>query len=110
MPLPEGSADSTRLFVSDLNGRFVALSGALDEEEGCYQDVFVMDLRREKSAKIEDCLLPTNPNALNANQLVPFVAENDTSVLAALVAPPIDQIPRRGFQRKCSCSTAPTIR
>ena len=96
MPLPEGSADSTRLFVSDLNGRFVALSAALDEEEGCYQDVFVMDLRREKSAKIEDCLLPTNPNALNPNQLVPFVAENNTSILAALVAPPIDQIPEAG--------------
>lgn len=96
MPLPEGSADSTRLFVSDLNGRFVALSGALDEEEGCYQDVFVMDLRREKSAKIEDCVLPTNPNALNPNQLVPFIAENDTSILAALVAPAIDQIPEAG--------------
>ena len=100
MPLPAGSAGSTRLFVSDLNGRFVVLSGVLDEEEGCYEDVFVMDLRREKSTKIEDCLLPTNPNALNANQLVPFVAENDTSILAALVAPPIDQIPEAGVSKQ----------
>ena len=100
MPLPAGSAGSTRLFVSDLNGRFVALSGVLDEAAGCYPDVFVLDMRREKSTKIEDCLLPANPNGLNANQLVPFVAENDSSILAALVAPPIGQIPEAGFSKQ----------
>lgn len=86
--VPAEAASAIRVDRTDLNPHYVALSGAIDAGEGCYSGVHLLDLRRETSTAIPECLLPSFPRASNPGRFFrPFEAAANSSVLAALVAP-----------------------
>ena len=86
--VPAAAASAVRLDMTDLNPYYVALSGAIDASHGCYSGVHLLDLRRETSTAISECLLPSFPGTSNPNRFFrPFEAATNSSVLAALVAP-----------------------
>lgn len=87
MRVPEGVTSAARIDVSDLNPYFVSVSEPLDEEEGCYAGVHLLDFRRKTTTTLSDCLFPSYPNAATLNQYRPFEAPVNSAVLAALVAP-----------------------
>lgn len=92
MAVPAGTTSAERVQLSNLDPYFVSLSSALDQEQGCYPGVSLMDFRRESTTGLEGCILPSWPNAPNpGNQYRPFETAANSSVLAALVAPPADQ-------------------
>ena len=89
MAVPPGVTFASRVQMSHLNPYFVSLSGDVDEIQGCYTDVHLMDFRRDSVTPLTDCIFPSWPNAPNPNnQYRPFEAPANSSVLAALVAPP----------------------
>ena len=91
MAVPDGVTSAERIQMTDLNPYYLALSGAVDDEEGCYQDVHLLDLRRDASTTLAECILPSFPNAPNpAQQYRPFEPATNSGVLAALVAPDMD--------------------
>ena len=93
--VPAEAASASRLDMTDLNPYYVALSGAIDETQGCYSGVHLLDLRRETSTPLSECLLPSFPGASNPNRFFrPFEAATNSSVLAALVVP--EQAPESG--------------
>ena len=84
VPLPEGAANTQRITLTDLNGRYVALSGPL-AEDFCYQGLFILDIRRGTTTQPEGCMFPINPLAANPNALRPFAVVRNRPVLAALM-------------------------
>lgn len=90
MTVPEGVTSAERIQMTDLNPYHVALNGAIDDEEGCYQSVHLFDFRRDTTTTLTECILPSFPNAPNpAQQHRPFEPATNSGVLAALVAPAI---------------------
>ena len=88
MAVPEGLNSSDLLQMTDLNPYYIALSGNLDVERGCYPDVHILDFRRETTTALSDCVFPSFPNAPDAAQPYrPFEAPANSGVLAALIAP-----------------------
>ena len=99
MAAPAGVRFADRIHLSSLNPYFVSLSGALDDDQGCYAGTHLLDFRRESATPLNDCLLPSWPNAPNPNnQYRPFEAPANSSVLAALIAPPA--APAAGLSEK----------
>lgn len=93
--VPAEAASAVRLDMTDLNPYYVALSGAIDSTQGCYSGVRLLDLRRETSTALSECLLPSFPQASNPNRFFrPFEAATNSSVLAALVVP--EELPASG--------------
>lgn len=93
--VPAEAASAVRLDMTDLNPYYVALSGAIDATQGCYSGVHLLDLRRETSTALSECLLPSFPGASNPNRFFrPFEAATNSSALAALVVP--EQAPESG--------------
>ncbi len=95
MAVPEGINSSEVVQMTDLNPYYIALSGNLDEEEGCYPDVHILDFRRETTTAISDCVFPSFPNNPNPAQYRPFEAARNSGVLAAMIAP--DTAPAAGL-------------
>lgn len=88
MAVPDGAASAERIDTTDLNASYVALSGAIDETEGCYSGVQLLDFRRDTATAVTDCLLPSYPNASNPDRFYrPFEVATNSPVLAAFVAP-----------------------
>ena len=88
LAVPEGVTAADRIQLSDLNPYFVSLGGTIDDDQGCYTDVHLMDFRRDSVTTLTECLFPSWPNAPNPNnQYQPFEAPANSSVLAAIVAP-----------------------
>ncbi len=81
LPLPEGMDNLVGVAESSLRGGFVALNGPRGAD-GCYQNVYALDFRRNESVRLEECLTHSNPNAPT-----PFVVENASAKLAALLGP-----------------------
>lgn len=93
MSLPEGIESVSRIDMTDLNPHFVAVSGQINDEEGCYPSAHLLDFRREATTVISDCILPSYPNAPNPQQAYrPFEAAVNSPALAALVVPPDEDI------------------
>ena len=91
MAIPDVVESVARIDMTDLNPNFVVLTGGLDPEEGCYTGVHLLDYRRDTTTALDDCILPSYPNAPNPlQQYRPFELGNESPVLAALVAPPLD--------------------
>ena len=96
MAIPDGVESVQRIDRTDLNPDYVAVSEALDETEGCYAGIQLLDFRRDTVTSLSDCLLPSYPNAINPERSYrPFEAAANSSVLAALVAP--DEAPETGY-------------
>jgi len=76
-----------RIDLSDLNPYFVAVSGAVDELDFCFRNVQLLDFRRESTTTLEQCVLPSYPNAPNQNAYRPFERSTNSPVLAALAEP-----------------------
>ncbi len=76
-----------RIDLSDLNPYFVALSGAIDDDTFCYQDVLLLDYRRDTVTPVTDCLFPSNPNSDVASAYRPFELSLNTQILGALAEP-----------------------
>ena len=88
MAMPDGVGSVRRIDRTDLNPYYVAVSGPLDETEGCYSGIQLLDFRRDKATALSDCLLPSYPNASNPERFYrPFEAAANSPVLAALVTP-----------------------
>jgi hypothetical protein len=87
LPLPEGAANVLGIVDSEMNGGFVAVNGRRGDD-GCYQNVFLFDFRRGQTTRLGECLIAGNANAQS-----PFVAENGTARLGALVGPPVGTAP-----------------
>ncbi len=88
MAVPDGAESAVRIDMTDLNPYYLALSGAIDDVEGCYSGVQLLDLRRDTTTAISDCLLPSFPNAIDPARFYrPFEVATNSPVLAALVAP-----------------------
>ena len=95
MAIPDGVESVERLYMPDLNPYYVAVSGALDETRGCYPDVQLLDFRRDTATAVSDCLLPSDPNAINPDRdYRPFEAAINSPALAAIVADPEDSSDR----------------
>ena len=91
MAIPDGVESVTRIDMTDLNPYYVALTGALDENEGCYAGVQLLDFRRDTTTELSHCILPSYPNAPNPTQQYrPFELGHESPVLAALAVPPED--------------------
>ncbi len=91
MAVPKVVASAERIDRSDLNPYFVALAPAIDEAEGCYAGVQLLDFRRDTTTSVAECLLPSFQNASDPARLYrPFEAANNSGVLAALVPPEDD--------------------
>ena len=84
VPLPEGAQDTQRITATDLNGRYLALSGPL-ADDFCYEGVYILDVRRGTTTQPEGCMFPVNPLAPNVNALRPFGVIRNRPVLAALM-------------------------
>ena len=96
MAIPHGVGSVQRIDTTDLNPYYVAVSGPVDETEGCYSGVQLLDFRRDTTTALSDCLLPSYPNAPNPNiQYRPFALAINSPVLAALVAPA--EVPESGI-------------
>lgn len=87
MAVPEGVSSAEVIQMTDLNPYYVALSGDLDVDQGCYPGVHVLDFRRETTTAISDCVFPSFPNNPNTAQYRPFEAATNSGVLAAMIAP-----------------------
>jgi uncharacterized protein (TIGR03437 family) len=79
--LPEGMDNLFGVADASLRGDFVAINGPRGSD-GCYQNVYLVDFRRNRTERVEECLIHANPNAPT-----PFVSENAGSRLAALIGP-----------------------
>ena len=91
MAMPDGVESVRRIDMPNLNPYYIAVSGTLDETEGCYSGVQLLDFRRDTATALSDCLLPSFPNAGNPEQdYRPFEVATNSPVLAALVAPATD--------------------
>ena len=91
MAIPEGVESVRRIDMTDLNPYYVAVSGALDETEGCYSGAQLLDLRRDTATALSGCILPSYPNAPNPDRdYRPFEVSLNSPVLAALVVRPED--------------------
>lgn len=76
-----------RIDLSDLNPYFVAVSGAVDELDFCFRNVQLLDFRRESTTTLEQCVLPSYPNAPNQNAYRPFERSINSPALVALAEP-----------------------
>ncbi len=86
--VPEGFTSTDVIQMTDLNPYYVALSGNVDDEQGCYPGVHLLDFRRQTTTALTECIFPSFPNAPNpAQQYRPFEAATNSGVLAALIAP-----------------------
>ena len=86
--IPDGVTSVERIDMTDINPYYVAISGSLDETEGCYSGIQLLDLRRDTTTAISDCILPSFPYATNTARFYrPFELATNSPVLAALVAP-----------------------
>ena len=74
LPLPEGMDNLVGVAEASLRGGFVAINGPRGSD-GCYQNVYALDLRRRQSLRLEGCLT------------TPFVVENASVKLGALLGP-----------------------
>jgi uncharacterized protein (TIGR03437 family) len=81
MALPEGQGNVTGIIDASLNGGFVAINGPRGGD-GCYQNVHLLDFRRNRTTRVEECLIHQNQNAPS-----PFVSENQGPRLGALIGP-----------------------
>jgi uncharacterized protein (TIGR03437 family) len=79
--LPEGMDNLLGVADANLRGGFVAIAGPRGTD-GCYQNVYLVDFARNRTVRVEECLIHANPNAPT-----PFVSENASSRLAALIGP-----------------------
>lgn len=92
MSLPDDVGLVGRIDMTDLNPYFIAVSGLIDDGEGCYPGAHLLDFRKNATTAVSDCILPSFPNALNPlTGYRPFEFARDSSVLAALIAPPEDE-------------------
>ena len=76
-----------RITLSDLNPYFVAVSGPVDDLDFCYRNVQLLDFRRDAATTLDQCLLPSNPNAPNQNAYRPFERSMNSPVIAGLAEP-----------------------
>ena len=92
MSLPDDVGLVARIDMTDLNPYFVAVSEVFDDEEVCYPGAHLLDLRRNTTTAVTDCILPSYPNAANPlTAYRPFELARDSSALAALIAPAEDE-------------------
>ena len=84
MRLPEGTPELRTLLSADLRASFVAATGAR-AANGCFTGL-VLDLARQSSSKLPDCLA-----ADAANPATPFQAALDGTALAAFFGPAKNQ-------------------
>lgn len=91
MAIPDDVDSVQRIDMADLNPYYVALTGRLDPDEGCYSGVQLLDFRRDTTTALSDCILPSYPNAPNPTQQYrPFELGLESPVFAALLVPPED--------------------
>ncbi|MBI3695057.1 MAG: hypothetical protein HY238_09505, partial [Acidobacteria bacterium] len=90
---PQDATTFTGVTDTALNASTVVVNGPRGGD-GCYQNVYVLDFRRNQTTPISDCLVASAPNAQT-----PFVSENDSTKLAALVGPPVGT-PAAGISSK----------
>ena len=96
MAIPDGVESMQRIDRTDFNPYYVAASGPLDETEGCYGGIQLLDFRGDSTTALSDCLLPSYPNAINPERSYrPFEVAANSSVLTALVAPA--EAPESGY-------------
>ncbi len=79
--VPDSLGNLLGIADSSLNGGFAVINGQRGGD-GCYQEVWILDFRRDRISRVEECLIHANQNVQT-----PFIAENESAKLAALIGP-----------------------
>ncbi len=88
LAVDDRASGAIRIDMTDLSPDLVALTPEINPDMGCYAGALLLDFRRREVTELQDCLLPTLPDASEQRERSrAFEPVADSAILAALPMP-----------------------